>query len=58
MTREDLARKSGVSVRQLYNIEHALCVPRRATRVVIALVLRCRVQDIDWPTTAMKEAAA
>jgi transcriptional regulator with XRE-family HTH domain len=55
LTREDLARRSGVSARQIYDIEHGRAIPRRATRTVLVVALG-RV-EIDWPTEAIKEAA-
>lgn len=56
LTREELARRSGVSARQIYNIETGRQVPRRATRIVLAFAVKTRAVDIDWPA-AMKEAA-
>lgn len=56
LTRAGLSRKAGVSERQIYDIEHNRCEPRRATMAVLAVAVGCRRDEIDWPT-AIKEAA-
>lgn len=48
LSREELARRSGVGVRTLYDIEMAGVVPRRSTQRVIAVALGLRPADL-WP---------
>lgn len=57
LSREDLARRAGVSARQIYDIEHALCSPRRATRAVLAVAVGLSRDQIDWPEQAQRKAA-
>ena len=39
LSRERLAARAGLSPRTIYNLEHGLAHPRRATAVVLALAL-------------------
>jgi transcriptional regulator with XRE-family HTH domain len=57
LSREDLARRAGVSSRQIYDIEHALCSPRRATRAVLAVAVGVPREQIDWPAPAQRKVA-
>lgn len=57
LSREDLARRAGVSSRQIYDIEHARCSPRRATRAVLAVAVGISRDQIAWPTAALRKAA-
>ncbi|MDO8209303.1 helix-turn-helix transcriptional regulator [Conexibacter sp. CPCC 206217] len=57
LSREGLARRSGVSARQIYDIEHALCSPRRATRAVLAVAVGLPRDGIAWPAQAARKAA-
>jgi transcriptional regulator with XRE-family HTH domain len=56
LSREALARRSGVSARQIYDIEHARCSPRNATRAVLAVAVGLPRDQIDWPAP-LKRAA-
>ncbi|MDO8187203.1 helix-turn-helix transcriptional regulator [Conexibacter sp. JD483] len=56
LSREDLARRSGVSSRQIYDIEHARCSPRNATRAVLAVAVGVPRDQIDWPAPAARAA--
>ncbi|ADB50159.1 helix-turn-helix transcriptional regulator [Conexibacter woesei] len=58
LTREALARRAGVSSRQIYDIEHALCSPRRATRTVLAVAVGVPRDQIAWPASTARDAAA
>lgn len=57
LSRELLARRAGVSSRQIYDIEHALCSPRRATRAVLAVAVGVPRDQLDWPEQARRRAA-
>lgn len=57
LSREDLARRAGVSSRQIYDIEHARCSPRRATRAVLAVAVGMPRDAIAWPAPAIRKAA-
>jgi len=57
LTRDDLARRAGVSTRAVYDIEHGIAIPRRSTRMVLAVAVGVHRDQIDWPTPAIKEAA-
>lgn len=57
LSREDLARRAGVSARQIYDIEHGLCSPRRATRAVLAVAVGMPREQIAWPEQGQRKAA-
>lgn len=57
LSREDLARRAGVSSRQIYDIEHALCSPRRATRAVLSVAVGVPRDQLAWPEQARRRAA-
>jgi len=48
LSREELAALAGLSPRTIYNIEHGLRRPHRATRSVLAAVLGCELADLAF----------
>ena len=52
ISREQLAARAGVSPRTLYNLEHGLVRPQRATLVVLAMALGCAPDLISSETEA------
>ena len=57
LTREALARRAGVSSRQIYDIEHDRCSPRMATRAVLAVAVGLPRDGIAWPAQRVRKAA-
>jgi transcriptional regulator with XRE-family HTH domain len=58
LSREELARRSGVAVRTLYDIEMQGVVPRRSTQRVVAVALGLRPADLWPPADPRRRAAA
>jgi len=46
LSREELAALAGLSPRTIYNVEHGLRRPHRATRFVLAAVLGCEPSEL------------
>ena len=48
LSREELAALAGLSPRTIYNLEHGLRSPHRATRAVLAAVLGCESAELAF----------